>query len=116
MDAEEWRALGSGWKYEVSNLGRVRRTGKDRVLKAFLWGGRMRVSLSHLGEVTQECVASLVLSAFKGAPPIGDYAPTHADANIANCRLENLSWARRLRGRRRAWEQVDAMLERARKK
>jgi hypothetical protein len=91
---EEWRKIQGYDKYEVSNLGQVRRGG--RVLKPFVFPDKktsyLRVSLSKDGVQTVYQIHRLIALAFLPNP---DNKPTvnHRDHNGLNNSLENLEWA-----------------------
>ena len=103
MDAnEEWRAVpGYGDRYEVSNLGRVRRIrrtgyrGKlipDHYLTPDVRpSGHLRVSLSLDSRVTRVWVHHLVLKGFVGPQPEGTEA-CHNDGDPTNNVAGNLRW------------------------
>lgn len=98
MAQEEWRTV-EGWPYEVSSLGRVRRSGRACatrprfLLKA--WPnpqGYMRVGLRRGGERQQKFfVHRLVAFAFHGTPQSGQ-VPNHKNGIKADNRAENLEW------------------------
>jgi len=84
--------------YEVSNLGRVKRTASGpgaragRILKRYFdTAGYLFVWLSKYGQRYPRSVHTLLMKAFYGLPPIG-YEVGHKDDNKANCTLENLSY------------------------
>ena len=94
---EIWKTV-NGWPYEVSSLGRVRRTGRacgtrpGRVLKpVIVRGGYLRVTLQCGGTHQQFMVHRLVADTFH---PVND--PTlqvnHIDGDKTNNTVENLEW------------------------
>ena len=112
LEGENWRPIPGCPPYEVSDFGRVRspdrltavKVDKSRwgmeytaivrhrggILKQQLVrGGYLRVSL---GRASRNYVARLVLLAFVGEPPPGDYEAAHDDGNPQNNTLTNLSW------------------------
>src|SRR3954462_11481545 len=82
--SEEWRPV-EGFPYEVSSLGRVRRTGAGsstwagRVLKPrVITGGYHQVTLYRDGwQAWQVKVATLVCTAFHGAKPSAGLVVRH---------------------------------------
>ena len=101
---EEWRPV-EGWPYEVSNLGRVRRSPacprahgvrpgfvlKSSRRKA---DGRMSVNLRRNNtECVLHLVHRLVAFAFLGPPPSTIHQVAHWNGNPEDNRLENLRWA-----------------------
>jgi hypothetical protein len=99
MTTEEWKPI-MGWPYEVSNLGRVRRTAKTtntwsgRILRpSKTWGYRF-VGLCRDGEKWQARIGRLVCEAFHGAAP-PDAQVRHLDGNRANDSAANVRWSDR---------------------
>lgn len=101
---EEWRQV-KGWEgfYEVSSLGRVkslarnRGNGKgvyrieERILKQIVnKHGYLYVGLSDPKKTMK--VHRLVLTAFRGEPPIDKPTCNHIDGIKANNNIENLEW------------------------
>lgn len=104
VHAEEWRAVdGTGGRYEVSNLGRVRSLWRrdrmsDRLrptpllLRLCINGrGRPVVRFEIDGVVQTVTVHRFVLDAFFGPCPDGMEA-SHIDGNRLNNRADNLLW------------------------
>lgn len=99
---EEWRAV-EGWPYEVSDLGRVRRTAAPagrtragRILTPCLYRAGCkywRVTLSRGGLAKTFRVHRLVAVAFIGPPPSKRHGVAHTDGNPANNAAANLRWA-----------------------
>lgn len=108
---EEWRVIAwTGGRYEVSSLGRVRRTRRSgrwppgRVLKSrrkngyheyalIVAGGRRCYRLAHI----------LVLEAFVG-PRFKGCEGSHVNGDRSDNRVENLLWETRLENNRRKHE------------
>lgn len=100
MVSEEWRAI-EGWPYEVSSLGRIRRTGRAR---GTISGTVRRQTVDKIGYFyVCLCCASpkkqktllvhnLVCIAFHGPRPQGHHAADD-DGNKTNNREDNLRWA-----------------------
>ncbi len=104
-DSEEWKPVpvnGYEDNYEVSNLGRIRRS------KPGNWGqypagmiihvkpnarGYSQVCLKNNGRAKGVRVARLVLEAFTGPPPEPYYHAAHNDGVPTNNCLSNLRWA-----------------------
>ncbi len=96
---EEWRPV-EGWPYEVSSLGRVRRTlggpgtWAGRIIKARVGPrGYLMVPFSRDGENTQKLVHRLMCAAFHGPAPSPRHVVAHNDGTRTNNSLENLRWA-----------------------
>lgn len=101
---ERWCPV-AGWPYEVSDLGRVRRTSAaaatrpGRILKPEVSrGGYLRVRLYEAPRACVPSVHHLVLTAFVGAAPgsVGrgrdDFQANHRDGDKANNTPSNLEW------------------------
>lgn len=103
---EEWRPVPIpeyADLYEVSNLGRVRRSAPSpsrracnvkvgRVLKP---GGKhyAMVRLCHNGRICPVCVHKLVALAFIGPPPTRRHQLAHGNGIKKDNRADNLRWA-----------------------
>lgn len=95
---EEWRLV-KDWPYEVSNLGRVRRTfskygrwsGRHLSLKSLNCGYPF-VRLHHRCDVWQIHVHRLVCDAFHGPSPSDRHEVRHLDGTRDNNRADNLCW------------------------
>jgi hypothetical protein len=92
---EEWRGIG-GFSYEVSNLGRVRRTNR-RVLRQYKVRNRngdiyLRVDLWRWNRVHFRYVHRLVASAFLPAPGPLRREVNHIDTDTQNNAASNLEW------------------------
>ncbi len=98
---EEWKPV-VGWEglYEVSNLGQVKRVGKEqgtkcKVLRQVLRkDGRYSVSLSRKSKSGHLLVHALVAAAFIGPKPIGKDV-NHIDGNKQNNASSNLEYITR---------------------
>ena len=95
---EAWRdVVGYEGLYQVSDMGRVRITRTDRILKARLdKDGYLLVNLwqpSPVGRYTTVKVHRIVLLAFKGDPPEGAPRADHRNGQRADNSLTNLRWA-----------------------
>lgn len=100
----KWRPIPDFPAYEASSLGDIRRIKASagavvgRVLKPYA-----HPKLEYLyvllydsnGFPKNRGVHTLVLSAFKGKRPIGDYQSAHTDGNRKNNKPSNLRWATR---------------------
>lgn len=106
-DQEVWKPI-SGWPYEVSSWGRVRRL---EFSKPFYEAGRLLATRCRRGkgggypsvwlhrrkpgesksEVRAACVHTLVMEAFVGPRPFGMQV-NHKDADKSNNRIENLEY------------------------
>lgn len=103
MTEEVWKPIpGSGWRHEVSNLGRVRswvRRGDNRITKderphlLTPTSAReyLKVFLRINGEARQILVHHLVAEAFVGPRP-GGMDCAHLDGNPHNNEASNLKW------------------------
>ena len=90
---EGWKVV-VGWdRYEVSNMGRVRRSDTKVIKKATVSKGTgyLVVSLNRPGLQAVRTVHSLVLESFIGPCPVGKEA-RHENHNRADARLSNLCW------------------------
>lgn len=90
IKSEIWRPV-DGYKYHISNLGRVRNDSNQSILEGHL--GRYYVAeLVNNGERKSKSVHILVAQAFLPNPykyPIVN----HLDANKHNARVDNLEWS-----------------------
>lgn len=94
--SERWRpVIGHESKYEVSNLGRVRRSahGKrtciGKIRKQIVCG--TPYPTIWIGN-KKHYVHILVLNAFRGRKPFKEAQGRHMDGNPLNCKLDNLQW------------------------
>lgn len=108
---EIWRAIDGFDGYEVSSLGRVRRTAAsmsnavaarlgrvDHVLKHNLKSGYPHVRLAKGGEKFDRHIHTLVATAFHGPCP-NDQECRHLNGNRQDNRPENLRWGSRAENR-----------------
>jgi len=102
--SEEWRAAPGFDCYEVSNLGRVRRSkpgGNNfckvgRILRlAVEKNGYVRIGLHGSGGVKRMSVHRLVAEAFIGSAPSPFHEVAHIDGNRHFNAASNLRWATR---------------------
>jgi len=96
---EEWRPV-EGWPYEVSSLGRVRRTKggrgtrKNRDIGSLCKkGSYVSVALQNDLVIRRAFVHRLVCEAFHGPAPSPQHQVAHADGNGTNNAASNLRWA-----------------------
>lgn len=95
---EEWRIVQIAPDYEVSSLGRVRRTTAgqgtraDRTLTPWPTGkGYLAVTLYRGGRSIKRHVHALVCEAFHGPRPPGHHA-AHSDGKPAHNTAQNVQW------------------------
>ncbi|MGC5028163.1 NUMOD4 motif-containing HNH endonuclease [Tsukamurella sp. DT100] len=107
-ETEEWRAVGDGWPYEVSDIGRVRSISRTitssngyqrrlngRVLRGTPSdSGHLLVDLCDGGRRWNAKVHVLVAAAFYGPRPEG-METRHLDGDPTNNRVENLRYGTR---------------------
>lgn len=102
LEYEEWRPV-AGYPYDVSSLGRVRRTGKARgarvghvLIPNRMNIGYLSVNLTKHNEKTgRTYLHDVVCTAFHGPRPTPEHEVAHWDGDRANCRSDNLRWATR---------------------
>ena len=107
LPGEEWRTI-KGWElYEISNMGRVKRTLQERAYgngKSKLFGeklmnpfytkdGYAQVTLKQFGRRGTLYIHRLVLIAFDVLPPTSEHTEAnHKNQNTRDNRLVNLEW------------------------
>ena len=106
---ESWRSV-AGWPYEVSSMGRVRRSGRASGTRPGLVlkhqptrEGYVRVALSISGRQQKFLVHLLVLEAFTERPYEHAVA-NHKNGNKADPRLSNLEWTTRSENQLHAYD------------
>lgn len=99
---EEWRPIDGFQSYEVSSLGRVRRSVRGKtigeighVLKSWLSAGYPTVCLVGLGKKEKHSVHVLVCRAFHGPKPSLRHEVAHNNGIKTDCSKINLRWALR---------------------
>lgn len=97
---ERWCLVPWGYPYEVSNLGRLRRTRDAARCRAgtILRGSRdgkgyLRFCLSDSGRRRSVAIHWLVAWAFLGPPPSASHQVNHLNGNKRDNRAANLEWA-----------------------
>lgn len=96
---EIWRIIDCAPDYEVSNLGRVRRTyfrrtGEPRILRPGTGpGGYLLFGLTTNSKLKTLRANRLVCEAFHGPPPSPKHVAAHNDGSCDNNRADNLRWA-----------------------
>ena len=88
---EEWKPVVGFEMYEVSNLGNVRRKGKNKNLKPADRNGYPIVTLSSKEKRRTVPIHRLVAEAFIPNPENKPYID-HCNTIKSDCRVENLSW------------------------
>lgn len=102
MDKEIWRPV-KGWdKYEVSNLGNIRRDGKNKKLSP-AGNGYYVVRLSQDGRITSKSVHRIVAEAFLPLVDGKNYV-NHIDCNRLNNNVNNLEWCTFQENEIHAWK------------
>lgn len=95
MTVEIWKDVAGTTGFQVSSLGRARKTGSHgevQYLKGSdLDGGRRAIRIRRAGQLRRVYIHRLVLEAFVGPCPPGLQC-CHADDDVTNNRLENLRW------------------------
>lgn len=91
--AEQWVTVETFPDYEVSNLGRVRRGGRE--LKPLPCGAGYHSVTLYPGPRggCRRYIHRLVLEAFVGPPPTPEHTAAHLNGNRTDNRASNLSWA-----------------------
>jgi len=100
-ETEQWRLI-PDWPYEVSSLGRIRRTSgghltyTGRFLKPVpATKGYHCVTLAHEGRRLYQMVHILVCTIFHGPRPSHGHDAAHWNGNHQDNRAVNLRWATR---------------------
>jgi hypothetical protein len=95
---EEWRPI-PDYPYEVSSLGRVRRTGAGagavvgRILRPVLRNGYHAVTLRWTQPSVHRYIHRLLAEAFHGAPASEAIEAAHRDGQKTNNCVDNIYWA-----------------------
>jgi hypothetical protein len=100
---ERWREVADATDYEVSDMGRVRRSKPDkygrcsgRAFQEHRNGrGYLSVTLTTPSGTVSRSVHSLVCGAFHGPKPTDLHEVAHGDGNRLNNHAGNLRWATR---------------------
>ncbi len=109
---EEWRRI-EGFDYEVSDAGRVRRTGSAGCLAPYKVhkrnGAYLCVDLYRWGRRHHRFVHRLVAAAFLPPPRWDRCEVNHMDANAENNEAGNLEWCTRAENEahKRFWYAAD---------
>ena len=110
---EIWRVTSRDHRYEVSNLGRVRRITPDRGARVgFILrpipGGRhgqyRRIGIGKNGPKVY--IHQLVAEAFIGARPTPKHEVNHIDGNTVNNAADNLEWVSRASNMTHAYQKL----------
>lgn len=102
---ESWKQIKSFPAYEVSDQGRVRRTGRGIMKTHSNEKGYLRVVLSEAGRQKSFMVHRLVLEAFVGPQPVG-LECDHINEIKSDARLVNLRWLSRSENFRRSQHRI----------
>ncbi len=93
---ECWAIVNEYPEYQVSNLGRVKRTSNDRIKKATIdRNGYHIVGLSCHNVTRTRFVHRLMAHAFLGYQPNREIQARHLDGDKDNNRLCNIAWGTR---------------------
>lgn len=116
MEQEIWKPVRICEKYEVSNLGRVRKTSTKKIIRPYT--DRLqtydRVGLYYGGKRRRAMVHSLVADAFIGPKPKG-YEIDHFNTNIHDNRLCNIGYVTRAANRNNPISKFNYEVSRIRK-
>ena len=94
MEQEEWRpVVGYEDRYQVSNLGRLRRSADGYIMRLSRINGSVTATLRKDGKARAWTIARLVAVAFLGAPDDQKAIVGRKDRDRMNNRLDNLFWA-----------------------
>lgn len=98
---EEWLPI-DGWPYEVSSLGRIRKTRSyngmmagDILKPQTMKKGYLRVCLHDRARILYVGVHQLVCEAFHGPKPSPKHEVAHGNNNSSNNYFRNVRWATR---------------------
>lgn len=91
MESLVWCPIPSAPGYSVNALGMVRNDSRQRVLKSWMNGPYLAVSIYMRGQRKTRLIHSLVLEAFRGLRPKGAFG-RHLDDDPLNNALSNLAW------------------------
>lgn len=97
---ERWAPVVGHPNYEVSDLGRVRNRLTGHVQRRRP-SGKGYIQASFGKTSPKQSVHRVVLRAFVGEPPPGDYQGSHLNGDCTDNRLSNLAWELRLDNMRR---------------
>jgi hypothetical protein len=110
---ENWKEVAVDARYEVSDMGRVRRITPahgarvGRILSPQKGGKRgqyRRVALGGTGSCTRAYIHRLVCCAFHGPPPTDRHEVNHINSDPADNRVENLEWVTRGQNMQHAYD------------
>lgn len=109
---EEWRDVpGYGGRYQVSSLGRVRKSVTEYLLsQSPNTSGHLQVSLLREGKTKKCLVHRLVAMAFLGRPAAEKPLALHRDDDKTNNAISNLYWGTHKDNRRDAFKNETAAM------
>lgn len=103
-NVEEWKPVPIAPRYSVSNLGRVRSSITNRVIKqSYLPAGYRTLTLRHNNKYVYAYTHRLVASAFCDQPE-GCIQVNHKDGDKDNNRADNLEWVTAKQNMKHAYE------------